>query len=89
MVTFAPRRHGPGWQHERSGNSAVRGGQMRRILQTRHFGPHRVDVVEQDDNEGASYVVVVDDAVVTDPPLEAPPNAEDVVRIYARSTGQA
>lgn len=65
-----------------------RGEPVRRILETRHFGPHRVDVVEQSDDEGASYVVVVDDAVVTDPPLEVPPKAEDVVRIYARSTGQ-
>lgn len=62
---------------------------MDRILQTHRFGPHRVDVVEHADDEGASYVVAVDGAVVTDPPLEAPPGPEDVVRIYARSQGPA
>ena len=62
---------------------------MERILETRRFGPHRVDVLERADDEGTSYVVLVDDAIVTDPPLEVPPTPEDVVRIYARSQGQA
>lgn len=62
---------------------------MERILETHRFGPHRVDVLERFDDEGTSYVVLVDDAVVTDPPLEAPPSLEDVVRVYAWSQGQA
>lgn len=62
---------------------------MERLLQTHHFGPHRVDVVEHVDDEGTSYVVVVDGAVATDPPLEVAPRMEDVVRIYARTQGQA
>jgi hypothetical protein len=35
------------------------------------------------------YVVLVDDVVVTDPPLPARPRFEDVVRIYAKTQGQA
>jgi hypothetical protein len=62
---------------------------MERILETRHFGPHRVEVLERADDEGTSYVVLVDNAIVTDPPLEVPPTLEDVVRIYARSQEQA
>jgi hypothetical protein len=61
---------------------------VERILQTHHFGPHRVDVVEHADDEGTTYVVLVDGAVITGPPLEAPPRLEDVVRIYAESQGQ-
>lgn len=62
---------------------------MERLVQTHHFGPHRVDVVEHVNDIGTSYVVVVDGAVATDPPLEVPPRMEDLVRIYARSQGQA
>lgn len=62
---------------------------MEKILESYRFGPHRVDVLEHADDEGTSYVVLVDDAVVTDPPLAVPPKLEDVVRIYARSQGQA
>jgi hypothetical protein len=62
---------------------------VERILETHRFGPHRVDVLEHADDEGTSYVVAVDGAVITDPPLEVPPRPEDVVRIYARSQGQA
>ena len=58
---------------------------MERILETHEFGPHRVAVLERADDEGASYVVLVDDVIVTDPPLPAPPRFEDVVRIYATS----
>jgi hypothetical protein len=61
---------------------------MERILETHDFGPHRVDILERADDEGTSYVVLVDDVIVTDPPLPAPPRLEDVVRIYARSQGQ-
>lgn len=61
---------------------------MNKVLETRRFGPHRVDVLEQVDDEATSYIVVVDGAVVTDPPLEVPPTPEDVVRLYARSQGQ-
>lgn len=60
---------------------------MERLLQTQYFGPHRVDVVERLDEDAAAYVVLVDGTVVTDPPLEAPPRSEDVLRIYARSQG--
>ncbi len=61
---------------------------MDRILQTHEFGPHRVDVLERADDEGVSYVVVVDGVVATDPPLPCPPRFEDVVRLYAASAGQ-
>ena len=61
---------------------------MDRILETHDFGPHRVDILEHADDEGTSYVVLVDDVIVTDPPLPAPPRLEDAVRIYARSQGQ-
>lgn len=68
---------------------SIGGEEVERILETHRFGPHRVDVLERADDEGTSYVVLVDDAIVTDPPLEVPPKLEDVVRIYARSQGQA
>jgi hypothetical protein len=61
---------------------------VERILQTHRFGPHRVDVVEHAGEEGTTYVVLVDGAIITDPPLEAPPRLEDVVRIYTESQGQ-
>lgn len=61
---------------------------MGRILRTHNFGPHRVTVLELADDDGASYLVLVDQVVVTDP-LPAPPRFEDVVRIYATSRGQA
>ena len=40
---------------------------MERILETHDFGPHRVDILERADDEGTSYVVLVDDVIVTDP----------------------
>lgn len=58
---------------------------MGKVVQTHRFGAHRVDVLEQFDDEGTSYLVLVDHMIVTDPPLQAPPGFEDVVRIYARS----
>ena len=59
---------------------------MDRILQTHRFGPHRVDLLERADDDGATaYCVLVDDVVVTDPPLESIPAPEDIGRIYARS----
>jgi hypothetical protein len=61
---------------------------MEKILETHHFGPHRVDILELADDEGDAYLVLVDEVVVTDPPLPARPRFEDVVRIYARSQGQ-
>lgn len=61
---------------------------MEKILESHQFGPHRVDVLERADDEGNAYVVVVDGAVVTDPPLETPPSLEDVVRVYAESQEQ-
>jgi hypothetical protein len=57
---------------------------VNRILQTHRFGPHRVDLLERADGATA-YCVLVDDVVVTDPPLESIPALEDIVRIYARS----
>lgn len=61
---------------------------MDRVLESHRFGPHRVDVLEHADDEGTSYVVLVDGAIVTDPPLGVPPRLEDVVRIYAQYQGQ-
>ncbi|MHB1595325.1 MAG: hypothetical protein ACYCU3_14205 [Streptosporangiaceae bacterium] len=58
---------------------------MGKVLQTHRFGAHQVDVLEQFDDEGTSYLVLVDHMIVTDPPLLAPPGFEEVVRIYARS----
>jgi hypothetical protein len=44
-----------------------------------------VDVVECPDDEGGGYVLVlVDDAVITEPPLPEPPTYDEVVRLYAR-----
>jgi hypothetical protein len=62
---------------------------VERVLQTHEFGPHRVDILERADDEGTSYVVLVDDIVATDPPLPCPPSFEDVVRLYAAWAGQA
>ena len=62
---------------------------MDRILQTHRFGPHRVDVVEQADDEETTYLVLVDDIIVTETPLPALPRFDDVVRIYAHSQAQA
>jgi len=57
---------------------------MDRVLQSHHLGPHRVDVVQYPDDEGGGYVVVViDGAVVTEPPLERIPSVEELMRIYA------
>jgi hypothetical protein len=57
---------------------------MERILQSHQLGPHRVDIVEFLDDDGQEFVVVViDGAVVTDPPLTAVPDADDVMHIYA------
>lgn len=61
------------------------GGAVGKVVQTHRFGAHQVDVLEQFDDEGTSYLVLVDHIIVTDPPLQAPPGFEDVVRIYARS----
>ena len=59
---------------------------MDRILQTHRFGPHRVDLLERPDDDGATaYCMLVDDVVVTDPRLESIPAPEDIGRIYARS----
>lgn len=62
---------------------------MDRILETHRFGPHRVDVIDQADDESQRYLVIVDGVVITDPPLETAPTPEDIVRLYARSQGQA
>lgn len=57
---------------------------MEKVIATYHFGPHRVDVVEDVDDDGReNYIVLVDDRVVTTSPLDATPSMEDVVRIYA------
>ncbi len=61
---------------------------MDRIVESHGFGPHRVDILERADDEATTYVVLVDDVVVTDPPLPSCPRFEDVVRIYAESQGQ-
>lgn len=57
---------------------------MDRILESHTFGPHRVDVIEYPDDEASGLVVVAVDGVpVTDPPLEAIPTMDEVMRIYA------
>jgi hypothetical protein len=57
---------------------------MDRVLESHHIGPHRVDVVQYPDDEGGGYVVVmIDGAVVTEPPLERMPSADELMRIYA------
>jgi hypothetical protein len=57
-----------------------------RILQRYRFGPHRVDLAEDADDDGtAVHRVLVDAMMVTDPPLDTVPRFEDMVRIYARS----
>jgi hypothetical protein len=57
---------------------------MDRILESHQFGPHRVDVIDFPDDEGSGLVVVaVDGVIVTDPPLEAVPTIDEVMRIYA------
>jgi hypothetical protein len=58
---------------------------VKRLLQTHRFGSHEIGVIEDADEEGTTYLVLVDGAIVTDPPLQTPPRMEDVVRIYARS----
>jgi len=57
---------------------------MQRVVQTRRFGPHHVDVLEIQDDEGpAGYLVVIDRVAVTDAPIPHRPTEEDVVRLYA------
>lgn len=57
---------------------------MERILQSHQFGSHRVDIVDSLDDDGQEYVVlVIDGAVVTDPPLMAVPDMDEVMNIYA------
>lgn len=46
---------------------------MERRVQTHDFGSHRVEVVERVDDDGTTSIVLVDGAVVTDPPLQAVP----------------
>ena len=58
---------------------------MEKVLQSHWLGPHRVDVVELADDEGGGLVtILIDDVVVTDPPLEAVPTTDELMRIYAR-----
>lgn len=57
---------------------------MERVLQSHRLGPHRVAVVEYVDDEGGGLVVVmIDGVVVTEPPLESAPTADEIMRIYA------
>jgi hypothetical protein len=57
---------------------------MEYILVTHYFGPHRVDVVEDVDDDGReNYVVLVDDRVVTTTPLDQAPTLEEVVNVYS------
>lgn len=58
---------------------------MERLLQTHHFGPHRVDVVQGLDDDGRERVeIFIDNVAVTTPALTEVPRLEDVVRIYTR-----
>ena len=56
---------------------------MQRMLQTHTFGAHTVAVLEQLEDDGVSYLVLVDGHPISDP-LPGPPSFEDVVRLYAR-----
>jgi hypothetical protein len=57
---------------------------MQRVLQTCSFGDHTVAVVEQVEDDGVTYVVLVDGQPRCEP-TGTPPSFEDVVRCYARS----
>lgn len=57
---------------------------MQRVLETHTFGSHEVVVLEQVEDEGLAYSVVVDGRVVTEP-MAVPPSFEDVVRVYAQT----
>ncbi|HEX6336800.1 MAG TPA: hypothetical protein VFZ85_07600 [Jiangellaceae bacterium] len=57
---------------------------MERVLETYHFGRHKVDVLEHAGDDGTTYSILVDNLVVTESPLAVPPRFEDVVRIYDR-----
>lgn len=61
---------------------------MERTLETHHFGPHRVVVLEHIGDDETTYSVLVDNTTATDSPLPFPPNLEDVVRIYTRTIEQ-
>lgn len=57
---------------------------MEKVVATYHFGPHRVDVVEDVDDDGReNFIVLVDDKIATTDPIELNPATEDVARIYA------
>ena len=57
---------------------------MDRVLQSHQFGPHRLDVVDYPDDEGGGLVLVlIDDIVVTDPPLPQEPTVDEIMHIYA------
>lgn len=58
---------------------------MPRILETHRFGSHHVSVLEDEENEGLTYRILVDGMTVTDP-LPEPPSFEDIVRVYSRTT---
>jgi len=61
---------------------------MARVLETHQFGTHHVAVVEQLEDDGISYSVLVDDQPVTDESLNTPPSFEDVVRLYSQHARQ-
>jgi hypothetical protein len=57
---------------------------MEKVVATHQFGPHRVDVVEDVDDDGReNFMVLVDDKIITTSPMDLNPTMEDVVRIYA------
>ena len=56
---------------------------MQRVLQTCTFGDHAVAVVEEVEDDGVTYVVLVDGQPCGDP-TGLPPSFEDVVRCYAQ-----
>jgi len=57
---------------------------MDRILESHRFGPHRVDVIDFPDDEPSGLVVVaVNGVIVTDPPLDALPAIDELMRIHA------
>lgn len=60
-----------------------------RIIERHRFGPHDVVVVENLEDEGTTYSVLVDGHPAEDEPLSMPPSFERIVRLYDRSQARA
>lgn len=60
-----------------------------RIIERHRFGPHEVVVVENVEDEGMTYSVLVDGLRAEDEPLCEPPSFAHIVRLYDRSQARA